>query len=103
MKAFDTVPHKRLIGKLKSYGIEYYTLRWIQAFLSDRVQQVNVNSEWANITSVNSFKNHLDRHWSTEEFLYNYKAALPGSLRAFQGKVEDLTTEATVYGQEEPK
>ena len=37
MKAFDTVPHKRLIGKLKSYGTEYYTLRWIQAFLSDRV------------------------------------------------------------------
>ena len=54
MKSFDTVPHKRLIGILKSYGIEYYTLRWIQAFLSDRVQQVNVNgtnSEWANITS----------------------------------------------------
>ena len=54
MKAFDIVSHKRLIGKLKSYGIEYYTLRWMQAFLSDRVQQVNVNgtnSEWANITS----------------------------------------------------
>ena len=54
MNAIDTVPHKRLIGKLKLYGIEYYTLRWIQAFLSDRVQQVNVNgtnSEWANITS----------------------------------------------------
>ena len=53
--------------------------------------------------SVNSFKTRLDRHWSTEEFLYNYKAALPGSRRAFQGKVEDLTTEATAYGQEEPK
>ena len=54
MKAFDTVPLKRLIDKLKSYGIEYYTLRWIQEFLSDRIQQVNVNgtnSEWANITS----------------------------------------------------
>ena len=54
MKAFDTVLHKRLIGKLKLYGIEYYTLRWIQAFFSDRVQQVNVNgtnSEWANITN----------------------------------------------------
>ncbi|KAI0221650.1 hypothetical protein LSAT2_027054 [Lamellibrachia satsuma] len=38
---------------------------------------------------------------STEEFLYNYKAALPGSHRAFQGKVEDLTTEATAYGQED--
>ena len=45
MKAFDTVPHKRLIGKLKSYGIEYYKLRWIQAFLSDQVQQVNVNGK----------------------------------------------------------
>ena len=45
--------------------------------------------------SVNSFKNRLDRHWSTEEFLYNYKAALSGTRRAFQGKVEDLTTEAT--------
>ena len=54
MKAFNTVPHKRLIGKLESYGIEYHTLRWILAFLFDRVEQVNVNginSEWANITS----------------------------------------------------
>ena len=54
MKAFDPVPHKRLIDKLKSYGIEYYTLRWVQAFMSDSVQQVSVNginSEWANVTS----------------------------------------------------
>ncbi|KAI0229697.1 Mini-chromosome maintenance complex-binding protein [Lamellibrachia satsuma] len=41
------------------------------------------------------------KHWSIEEFLYNYKVALPGSRRAFQGKVEDLTTEATAYGQED--
>ena len=54
MKAFDTIPHKRLIVRLKLYGIEYYTLRRIQAFLPDRVQQVNVNginTEWENITS----------------------------------------------------
>ena len=38
--------------------------------------------------SVNSFKNRLDRHWGTEEFLYNYKAALPGCRRAFQGKLK---------------
>ena len=49
-----------------------------------------------NAPSVNSFKNRLDSHWSTEEFLYNYKAALPGSRRTFHGKVEDLTTEASV-------
>ena len=53
--------------------------------------------------SVNSFKNRLDRHWSTEEFLYNYKAALSGSRRAFQWKVQDLTKEAIAYRQEEPK
>ena len=55
--------------------------------------------------SVNSFKNRLDKHWSTEDFLYNYKAVLPtvGSHRAFQGKVEDLTTKATAYSQEKPK
>ena len=54
MKAFDTVPHKRLICKLKSFGIDYYTLRLIHVFVSDRVQQVSVNgtnSEWANVTS----------------------------------------------------
>ncbi|KAI0242726.1 hypothetical protein LSAT2_011438 [Lamellibrachia satsuma] len=45
----------------------------------------------------------FNRHWSTEEFLYNYKAALPGSRRKFQGIIEDLTTEAIAYGQEEPK
>ena len=33
----------------------------------------------ATAPSVNSFKHHLDSHWSTEEFLYNYKATLPGS------------------------
>ena len=42
MKAFDTVPHKDKIDKLKSYGMDYYTLRWIQASLSDCVQQVSV-------------------------------------------------------------
>ena len=54
MKVFDTVPPKRLVAKLESYGIDYYTLGWNQAFLSDRVQQVNVNgtnSEWTNVTS----------------------------------------------------
>ena len=53
--------------------------------------------------SVNSFKNRLDKHWNTEEFFYNYNAASPGSRRAFHGKVEDPTTEATAYGEEEPK
>ena len=42
-KAFDTVPHKRLLNKLKAYGISGELLNWIKAFLSDRTQTVKVN------------------------------------------------------------
>ena len=44
-KAFDTVPHRRLIEKLKAYGIEGDILKWIDAFLSHRSQVVKVNGE----------------------------------------------------------
>ena len=43
-KAFDSVPHVRLIKKLKSYGIEGNLLSWIQDFLKDRTQHVKVNN-----------------------------------------------------------
>ena len=42
-KAFDKVPHKRLILKCKSYGISGKTLLWIEDFLAGRTQQVMVN------------------------------------------------------------
>ena len=42
-KAFDTVPHRRLIVKLKAYGICGPLLKWINSFLSMRKQQVSVN------------------------------------------------------------
>ena len=53
-KAFDTVPHKRLIHKLKAYGINGKLLVWLQDFLSDRQQRVIVNStfsSWRPVTS----------------------------------------------------
>jgi hypothetical protein len=53
-KAFDTVPHQRLLHKLTSYGIQGKALRWIEAFLTDRKQRVCVNgsfSGWTNVTS----------------------------------------------------
>ena len=37
-KAFDTVPHNRLISKLESYGIRGQILQWIKAFLRNRHQ-----------------------------------------------------------------
>ena len=34
-RAFDTVPHERLIGKLAHYGIQGQINDWIRAFLTD--------------------------------------------------------------------
>ena len=39
-KAFDTVPHKRLIRKLEAYGVSGKVLRWIKNFLANRSQRV---------------------------------------------------------------
>ena len=53
-KAFDTVPHKHLINKLKGYGIKGKLLDWINDFLQERTQFVNVNgnvSVRSNVTS----------------------------------------------------
>ena len=53
-KAFDKVPHKILLEKIKSYGIVGPTLNWIEDFLKNRSQKVMVNgagSEWENVTS----------------------------------------------------
>ena len=42
-KAFDTVPHRRLVGKLEAYGIQGHVLKWICGFLKGRTQEVIVN------------------------------------------------------------
>jgi ribonuclease P/MRP protein subunit RPP40 len=41
-KAFDKVPHQRLLRKLDHYGIRGSTYTWIADFLHDRKQQVVV-------------------------------------------------------------
>ena len=42
-KAFHTVPHRRLINKLKAYGISGQILNWITEYLHQREQVVMVN------------------------------------------------------------
>ena len=53
-KAFDTVPHQRLLHKLKSYGIRHHTLNWINAFLTNRTHQVLVNGSHSETQIVTS-------------------------------------------------
>jgi len=40
-KAFDKIPHKRLISKLSSYGLNK-EISWIEAFLNNRKQRVRI-------------------------------------------------------------
>ena len=53
-KAFDKVPHKRLIQKLKNKGIQGNVLKWIENWLTDRTQAVKVGSEKSSSCDVES-------------------------------------------------
>ena len=51
-KAFDSVPHERLLVKLKSYGIQGPLLDWIRVFLTGRRQRVVINGSYSSWTEV---------------------------------------------------
>jgi len=53
-KAFDKVPHKRLMLKIESLGIIDKIYNWIEDWLKDRVQRVVLlgsSSKWIRVTS----------------------------------------------------
>uniref|UniRef100_A0A803JW54 Reverse transcriptase domain-containing protein n=1 Tax=Xenopus tropicalis TaxID=8364 RepID=A0A803JW54_XENTR len=53
-KAFDTVPHKRQLSKLRSIGLSEVICTWIENWLQDRLQRVVVNgtfSTWNKVLS----------------------------------------------------
>jgi hypothetical protein len=53
-KAFDKVPHKRLMGKANPYVLDNPLLEWIEDFLTGRTQRVSINgstSDWKEETS----------------------------------------------------
>ena len=51
-KAFDSVPHQRLLAKLESYSIGGNVYNWLEFFLLNRRQRVLVNnssSSWSDV------------------------------------------------------
>ena len=83
-KAFETVPHERLLYKIKYYRIIGNLLRWIAGFLSNRRQYVVLNeskSSWQDIKSsvpqgsilgplLFLYVNDLSRSISSQVFLF---------------------------------
>jgi len=53
-KAFDKVPHQRLIRKLEHYGIKGPVQQWITSFLSGRSQRVLVEGQMSPSAPVSS-------------------------------------------------
>ena len=51
-KAFDTLNDKLLRAKLNAYGFSFSAIKFIQSYLPERFQRVNINSnfsEWCKI------------------------------------------------------
>ena len=53
-KAFDTVPHSKLLHKLEHYGIQGSILLWLQAFLTTRTMRTVVEGEASEEVRVES-------------------------------------------------
>ena len=51
-KAFDTVPHRKLLHKLHHYGVKGNILKWIESFLTNRTQRVLVEGEFSKSVKV---------------------------------------------------
>ena len=53
-KAFDTVPHHRLLYKLQWYGIQGKVHQWISNFLTNRRQKVILGNSHSSLVDVSS-------------------------------------------------
>ena len=53
-KAFDCVPHKRLLKKMEDVGVTGNVLPWMRSFLSNRSQCVRVDNDLSSSKLVKS-------------------------------------------------
>ena len=53
-KAFDKVPHRRLLVKLESLGFNDQLLKWIKSFLTGRTMSVKINQSLSDELDVSS-------------------------------------------------
>ncbi len=53
-KAFDSISHKFLLSKMKSFDLGDVVVRWIEAYLSGRVSRVHVGGEHSGAIPMHS-------------------------------------------------
>ena len=63
-KAFDTVPHKKLLSKMESYGIRGPINNWLNMFLTHRKMQAVVEEEHSEEVTVDSGVPQSDSSWT---------------------------------------
>ncbi|CAF0839356.1 unnamed protein product [Brachionus calyciflorus] len=51
-KAFDKIPHRRLMYKISKFGFGVKLINWIKAFLRDRIQRVVLGDSYSDWLSV---------------------------------------------------
>ena len=53
-KAFDKIPHRRLVEKMRAHGLSEEVIKWVEAWLKDRKQRVVIDqcySSWETVFS----------------------------------------------------
>ena len=53
-KAFDSVPHRLLLRKLRDLKVNFYILKWITVYLTNREQYVCVDGSSSDVLPVSS-------------------------------------------------
>ena len=95
-KAYDTVPHEKLLALLGQYGINQQLLRWIREFITGRKQYVRINGQHSANRSIVSgipqgsvissalfqiFVNHLPRLVKCKIVMFNDDIKIFSALR----------------------
>ena len=72
-KAFDKVPHKRLLYKLLWYGIRRNIYQWIKSFLSDRLQKVIIDGTYIFFICPSNFRGTSRYHFGPASIFNLYQ------------------------------
>ena len=51
-KAFDTINHEILLGKLHAIGFSEKTVAWFKSYLSDQAFKVNINNHFSDLSKI---------------------------------------------------